>query len=38
VGGGNGLRGLRERLERVGGRLDAGPTDDGWRVRLEIPA
>lgn len=38
VGGGNGLRGLRERLERVGGRLDAGPTDDGWRVQLEIPA
>ena len=38
VGGGNGLRGLRERLERVGGSLDAGPTDDGWLVRLEIPA
>jgi signal transduction histidine kinase len=38
VGGGNGLRGLRERLERVGGSLDAGPTDDGWRVQLEIPA
>lgn len=38
VGGGNGLRGLRERLERVGGHLDAGPTDDGWRVKLDIPA
>ena len=38
VGGGNGLRGLHERLERVGGRLDAGPTDNGWRVQLEIPA
>ena len=38
VGGGNGLIGLRERLERVGGSLDAGPTDSGWRVRLEIPA
>lgn len=38
VGGGNGLRGLRERLERVGGSLDAGPTDNGWRVQLEIPA
>lgn len=37
VGGGNGLRGLRERLERIGGSLDAGPTDDGWRVQLEIP-
>ena len=38
VGGGNGLRGLRERIERVGGTLDAGPTDHGWRVRLEIQA
>lgn len=38
VGGGNGLRGLRERLEQVGGHLDAGPTADGWRVQLEIPA
>jgi len=38
VGGGNGLRGLRERLERAGGRLDAGPTGSGWCVRLEIPA
>lgn len=38
VGGGNGLSGLRERLERVGGTLDAGPTESGWRVRLEIPA
>jgi signal transduction histidine kinase len=38
AGGGNGLSGLRERLERVGGTLDAGPTESGWRVRLEIPA
>jgi signal transduction histidine kinase len=38
VGGGNGLQGLRERLEQVGGHLDAGPTADGWRVQLEIPA
>jgi signal transduction histidine kinase len=38
VGGGNGLTGLRERLERAGGTLDAGPTERGWRVRLEIPA
>ena len=37
VGGGNGLQGLRERLEQVGGHLDAGPTADGWRVQLEIP-
>ena len=26
VGGGNGLNGMRERLERVGGRMHAGPT------------
>ncbi len=38
VGGGNGLSGLRERLERAGGRMHAGPTEDGWRVELEVPA
>jgi signal transduction histidine kinase len=38
VGGGNGLRGMRERLERAGGRMKAGPTDSGWRVELEVPA
>ncbi len=37
VGGGNGLNGLRERLERVGGRMQAGPTASGWRVELEVP-
>lgn len=38
VGGGNGLNGMRERLERAGGRMQAGPTDSGWRVELEVPA
>lgn len=38
VGGGNGLAGLRERLERVGGTLQAGPTETGWRVELDVPA
>jgi signal transduction histidine kinase len=38
VGGGNGLQGMRERLERAGGRMQAGPTDSGWRVELEVPA
>jgi signal transduction histidine kinase len=38
VGGGRGLDGMRERLERAGGRVDAGPTGTGWRVRLEVPA
>lgn len=38
VGGGNGLDAMRERLERAGGRMQAGPTDMGWRVELEVPA
>ena len=38
VGGGNGLTGLRERLEHAGGSMQAGPTETGWRVELEVPA
>jgi len=38
TGGGNGLRGMRERIERVGGRTQAGPTAEGWTVEMEIPA
>jgi signal transduction histidine kinase len=38
VGGGRGLAGLRERLEQVGGRMRAGPTENGWRVDLDVPA
>jgi signal transduction histidine kinase len=37
VGGGNGLTGLRERVERAGGRMQAGPIENGWRVELEVP-
>jgi signal transduction histidine kinase len=37
VGGGRGLAGLRERLERVGGSLEAGATENGWRVELVVP-
>lgn len=37
-GAGAGLRGLRERAQLVGGRLDHGPTNSGgWRVRLRLP-
>jgi signal transduction histidine kinase len=34
---GNGLVGMAERAVLVGARLDAGPTEDGWRVRLTVP-
>jgi signal transduction histidine kinase len=37
-GGGNGLRGMRERAELAGGELDAGPTDRGFAVELRLPA
>lgn len=36
-GGGYGLHGIAERLALIGGRLDAGPTDGGWRVRADVP-
>jgi signal transduction histidine kinase len=38
VGGGRGLAGMRERIERVGGSASAGPTQNGWRVELVLPA
>jgi signal transduction histidine kinase len=38
AGGGRGLAGMSERVGRAGGRMEAGPTSDGWRVRLEVPA
>jgi signal transduction histidine kinase len=38
IGGrGYGLTGMRERAELLGGRLNAGPTDDGFRVELWLP-
>jgi signal transduction histidine kinase len=37
-GGGYGLRGMRERAELLGGTLEAGPTDYGWRVELHLPS
>jgi signal transduction histidine kinase len=37
-GRGNGLRGMRERAEGLGGTLQAGPDPDGgWRVRALLP-
>jgi signal transduction histidine kinase len=28
---------MRERLERAGGSMHAGPTEQGWRVELDVP-
>ena len=36
-GGGHGLTGMRERVEVLGGRLEAGAHDGGWRVRTTLP-
>jgi signal transduction histidine kinase len=35
--GGHGLVGLRERVEVLGGRLRADPTESGWRLNALIP-
>ena len=32
-----GLIGMQERATALGGKFDAGPTRDGWRVRCELP-
>lgn len=37
LSGGYGLTGLRERAELAGGSLTAGPTGDGYVVRLTVP-
>jgi signal transduction histidine kinase len=38
AGTGNGLRGLRERIDACAGTLDAGPTGDGgWCLRARLP-
>ncbi|AHI00280.1 hypothetical protein KALB_6921 [Kutzneria albida DSM 43870] len=36
--GGYGLLGMRERAELIGGQLWTGPKEDGWEVRLVVPA
>jgi hypothetical protein len=36
-GGGHGITGMRERVEVLGGQLEAGPTGAGWRVRTVLP-
>ncbi len=37
-GGGNGLRGMRERAEALQGTFESGPADGGWRVLARLPA
>ncbi|MEV4881271.1 sensor histidine kinase [Streptomyces cyaneofuscatus] len=36
-GGGRGLRGIAERAALLGGRSEAGPYDDGWRLTVRLP-
>ncbi|HEX3778189.1 MAG TPA: sensor histidine kinase [Pseudonocardiaceae bacterium] len=36
--GSYGLIGMRERVELIGGELEVGPTDTGWRVHLVVPS
>ena len=38
TGGGFGLRGMRERIELLGGELSAAAQDSGWTVRATVPA
>ncbi|MCR6482846.1 histidine kinase [Amycolatopsis sp. OK19-0408] len=35
--GGRGLAGLRDRVDALGGRFTAGPSDDGFRVSARFP-
>ncbi|WP_240617076.1 sensor histidine kinase [Nocardioides speluncae] len=36
-GAGRGIAGMRERVRAVGGTIEAGPVDGGWRVRARVP-
>ena len=38
TGGGFGLRGMRERVEPLGGTVSAGPDPRGWAVLVAVPA
>ena len=34
--GGRGVRGMRERVEALGGSIDVGADNDGWRVEINL--
>jgi signal transduction histidine kinase len=34
---GRGVRGMRQRIELLGGTMDVGPCGDGWSVRAVVP-
>jgi signal transduction histidine kinase len=36
-GEGRGMQGMRQRVELLGGRIDAGPSGGAWSVRADIP-
>ena len=38
TGGGYGLAGMRERIEKAGGSFHAGPVEGGFRVEVSVPA
>lgn len=38
AGGGFGLRGMRERIELLGGHVVAEPSSPGWTVQVAVPA
>ncbi|WP_326592514.1 sensor histidine kinase [Streptomyces sp. NBC_01294] len=37
LGGGSGLRGMRERAALLGGETETGPHEGGWRVHARLP-
>jgi signal transduction histidine kinase len=37
TGSGFGLRGMRERIELIGGEVQAEPNEQGWTVRVAVP-
>ncbi|WP_319457467.1 MULTISPECIES: sensor histidine kinase [unclassified Mycobacterium] len=34
---GRGIRGMRQRIELLGGTIDVGPSPEGWSVRATVP-